>query len=102
MPYLVYAIDYDEMDSTRESLREAHRAHLKSIGHKLLESGALLDDSGTKVIGGISIIDTDNQKEAESFTAEDPYSIADIRKETKVLRWHRQWINGEFQRDIIL
>lgn len=102
MAYLIYAVDHDGMDSVRGSLRGKHREHLKSIGEKLLESGALLDESGENVIGGISIIDTDNQTEAEAFAVEDPYSVAGIRKETKVIRWRRRWINGEFQEEINL
>lgn len=52
MPYLIYARDFDDMDSQREQIREVHREHLRSIGDKLLASGALLDDDGITVIGG--------------------------------------------------
>lgn len=97
MAYLIYAIDHENKDTQRENLRDAHREHLKSIGKKLLASGALLDDEGTKIIGGISLIDTDDRKEAENFANNDPYGKAGIRKEIKVIRWRRRWIDGEFQ-----
>ena len=55
MPYLIYARDFEEMDAQREQIRDAHREHLRSIGDKLLASGALLDEDGITVIGGISL-----------------------------------------------
>ncbi len=96
MPYLIYARDFDDMDSQREQIREAHREHLRSIGDKLLASGALLDDDGITVIGGISLIDTEDRAEAEKFAYEDPYGKAGIRKETLILKWRQRWWNGNF------
>ena len=52
MPYLIYVQDYEGMEDIRESIREQHRQHLKSIGNSLLASGALLDDN-ENVIGGL-------------------------------------------------
>ena len=96
MAYLIYAIDRDNVDSKRENLRSAHRAHLKSAGSKLLESGALLSDDGTKIIGGITLLDTDNKNEAEEFANNDPYSINNIRKQVYIVRWRRRWVDGVF------
>ena len=44
MAFLIYAIDNEGMESLRESLRESHRNHLKSVGSKLISSGALLSE----------------------------------------------------------
>ncbi len=62
----------------------------------MLASGALLNDDGTQVIGGISLIDTNSYEEAEKFALEDPYQKANIRKETKIIKWRRRWWDGEF------
>ncbi|MDF1678858.1 MAG: YciI family protein [Legionellaceae bacterium] len=96
MPYLIYAHDFDGMELKREQIREAHRKHLRSIGDKLLASGALLDDDGITVIGGISLIDTEDRAEAEKFAYEDPYETAGIRKETLILKWRQRWWDGKF------
>lgn len=96
MPYLIYARDFNDMDAEREQIREAHREHLRSIGNKLLASGALLDDDGITIIGGISLIDTEDRTEAETFANEDPYGKAGIRKETVILKWRQRWWNGTF------
>ena len=96
MPYLIYAIDHDGMDDTREALRQQHRDHLASVGSKLLGSGALLDDDGEKIIGGLSILDTCDKQEAQRFADNDPYSLAGIRRQTRLVRWRRRWLDGEF------
>lgn len=95
MAYLIYAIDFENMDETREKNRDAHRDHLRTIGKKLLASGALLDEDGHTVIGGISLIDTDNHNEAEKFALQDPYHKAGIRKDLKILRWRKRWWEGQ-------
>ncbi len=96
MPYLICAIDHEGKEKMREELRDAHRKHLKSVGDILLDSGALLDDDGVTIIGGLSILDTESKEEAHRFANEDPYSIAGIRKETSVIKWRRRWLDGKF------
>lgn len=95
MPYLIYAIDFDNMDQIREQNRDAHRKHLRSIGDKLLASGAILDEDGVNVIGGMSIIDTEIYSEAEHFALSDPYQEAGIRKEVKICKWRKRWWEGK-------
>ena len=94
--YLIYAIDFDNMHEIREQNRDAHRKHLSSIGDKLLASGALLDQDGINVIGGMSLIDTDNYAEAEQFALTDPYSRVGIRQDVKILKWRKRWWQGQF------
>lgn len=95
MPYLIYALDYENMGATREKIRNDHREHLQSAGKKLLASGALLDEDGKTVIGGISLLDTNDYEEAKKFAFDDPYQKAGIRKETKILKWRKRWWEGE-------
>lgn len=99
MPFIIYVIDQEGVSDRRESLREAHRAHLRAQGKKLLSSGALLSDDGKEVIGGLSILDTDSHIEAERFAHEEPYAIAGIRKTTEIRRWRKRWVDGEFKGD---
>lgn len=96
MAYLIYALDHEGMEERREKIRQEHRYHLKMAGKKLLASGALLSEDGAKVIGGISLLDTDNYDEAIQFAFDDPYQKSGIRKETKILKWRKRWWEGEF------
>lgn len=99
MPYLIYAIDFPEMELKRESIRQAHRDYLKSHGAKILASGALLDEDGKTIIGGISLFDTNDRTEAERFAYDDPYARAGIRAKTSIHRWRKRWWNGFFLGD---
>lgn len=99
MAYLIYARDFEGMDLKREEVREAHREHLRSMGDRLLASGALLDDEGKKIIGGVSLIDTEDRIEAEKFAYEDPYEKAGIRRKTVIIKWRKKWWSGKFLKD---
>ena len=100
MPYLIYAIDHEGKETIREELRQKHRDHLQSAGTKLLGSGALLSDDGQKIIGGLSILDTEDKDVAQAFADDDPYSIAGIRKQITVIKWRRRWLDGVFVADM--
>ena len=80
MPFLIYANDFEGKEEVRESLRDAHREHIKSAGEKILAAGALLADDKITVIGGISLLDTESREEAEKFAFEDPLEKAGIRE----------------------
>ena len=95
MAFLIYAYDHEGMDKKRESIRQAHREHLSSVGNKLIASGALLDDDKT-IVGGISLLNVNSREEAEKFANEDPYVKAGIRKTTKIIMWRKRWFEGEF------
>ena len=101
MPYLIYARDFDNKNELREDLREAHREHLRAQGKKLLASGALLAEDGKTVIGGISLLDTEDREEAERFANDDPFARAGIRQETQILLWRRRWWEGSWWIDAI-
>jgi uncharacterized protein len=96
MPFLIYALDKENMEEVRESVRSAHREYLRSYGSKVLASGALLSEDGTRIIGGLSLFDTEDAEEARSFAFEDPYEKAGIRSQTCVLRWRKRWWEGKF------
>ena len=87
MPYLILAYDHEGMEVKREQVRDAHRTYLGAQGRKLLASGALLAVDGRTVIGGASLFDTDEYKEAARFEAEDPYAKTGIRARVEILEW---------------
>ena len=99
MPYLILAEDRPGMDSERERVREAHRAHLAAAGEGLLASGAILAEDGVTVVGGASLLDTDDEAAARAFEADDPYAAAGIRAKVTVVRWRLRWWRGAFRAD---
>lgn len=96
MPYLILARDHEGMEAKREEVRDAHRIHLAAQGKKLLSSGALLAADGETVIGGASLLDTENYEEAARFEAEDPYAKAGIRARIEIVEWRLRWWLGQF------
>jgi uncharacterized protein len=95
MPYLIIVYDKPGMETKRESAREAHRSYLAAQGAKLLASGALLSDEGV-IVGGASLLDTDDFDEAAAFEAQDPYAKAGIRVRVEIVKWRLRWWLGEF------
>ncbi|WP_299503290.1 YciI family protein [uncultured Roseobacter sp.] len=98
MPFLITAYDHPNKETEREAVRQAHRDYLASFGKRLLGSGALLDETGTKIVGGASLLDTDDLEEARSFEAEDPYAKAGIRADVKIVPWRLRWWVGTFDK----
>jgi uncharacterized protein YciI len=96
MPFLILAYDHEGMEVKREQVRDAHRTYLGAQGRKLLASGALLAVDGRTVIGGASLFDTDEYKEAARFEAEDPYAKTGIRARVEILEWRLRWWLGQF------
>lgn len=96
MPYLIIAHDHEGMERAREQVRDAHRQYLAGYGKRLLSSGALLDETGTRIIGGASLLDTEDRHEAERFEARDPYAKAGIRAQVQIIPWRLRWWLGQF------
>jgi len=97
MPYLIQTRDDLEKSDLRETLREAHRDHLRAQGSKVLASGAILADDGVSIVGGMNILDTNDRTEADQFAASVPYALAGLHLGTMVVRWRKRWWDGEFR-----
>lgn len=96
MPFLIIAEDHEGKEIERETVREAHRAHLASAGKKLLASGAILGSDGKTIMGGASLLDTEDEDEARRFEREDPYAQAGIRAKVTIMPWRLRWWCGQF------
>ena len=96
MAFLITAYDHPGIEAKREEVRDAHREYLAAAGARLLASGALLAEDGETIIGGTSLLDTDDYDEALRFEAEDPYAKAGLRKSVTIIRWRLRWWLGAF------
>jgi len=52
-----------------------------------MESGAILANDKSTVIGGLTLLETESRREAEKFAFDDPFEQAGIRRKTTILRW---------------
>lgn len=96
MPFLIFAEDHEGKEIERESVRAAHRAHLALAGKKLLASGAIFGSDGKTIVGGASLLDTEDEDEARRFEREDPYAQAGILAKVTIVPWRLRWWCGKF------
>lgn len=84
MPYVIQATDKAGSAQVRAGNRAAHFEYLIKHQEMLLAAGALTEDDG-----GVRIVDTDERKEAERFSAEDPFSKAGLFEKLTPTRWRK-------------
>ena len=96
MAYLVLTFEQEGVGEIREHKRLDHRRYLKNFGSVLLASGATLDDEGANITGGMSILDTNEFTVAKQFSENDPYTLAGLYREVKIIRWRQRWSLGSF------
>ncbi|RZF25800.1 YciI family protein [Paraburkholderia sp. UYCP14C] len=94
MFFAIVAIDRPGVTEVRASTRPAHREYLKAppqgVTYRL--GGPLLAPDGATPIGSLLVIDAPDLATAERFSANDPYSKADIFAEVSVTHW--DWGTG--------
>ncbi len=73
----------------RKANRDAHLAHLRGIGDRILVAGPLLGDDGQTMIGSLLVIDFPDRKAAEAFAANDPYAKAGLFQSVTVTPWKK-------------
>ncbi len=95
MPYMIFFNDAEGVQEKRLGLRDAHRAHVRSFGARVLASGGLLDDDVDRADGGLIILDCETRAEAEAFVAADPFFKGGIYRDPEVRRWRKAFFNGE-------
>jgi len=95
MPYAVLTTDKPNSAAVRAKVRDAHLKYLDANMHRLLAAGALISDDGTGGHGSVFIVDTDERKEAEDFSAGDPFSQAGLFEKVTVTRWRKAYFNKQ-------
>ena len=95
MPYAILTTDKPNSAAVRAKVRDAHLKYLDANMHRLLAAGALISDDGTGGHGSVFIVDTDERKEAEDFSAGDPFSQAGLFEKVTVTRWRKAYFNKQ-------
>lgn len=96
MFFSIFIIDKEDSAEQRVPAVEPHRQYIKDHAHKVLAAGATFADDGKTVRGGSYIVDMDTKEEVDEFVAQDPFTLAGIRKEVIVQPWIRACFNYEF------
>lgn len=85
MPYLIDTDIPLICNADREATRPLHLAYLEANVTKVLAAGAKLDENELSG-GSFYLIDTEDREEAEQFIASDPYSVAGLITNVKMIR----------------
>jgi len=94
MPYAILTFDKPGSDELRVKLRPEHVEYLSARKALMLVGGAMLD-AGGRPQGGIIIIDTEDEAEAQNFAAGDPFNKGGLFEQVKVVRWRKSFFNFE-------
>ncbi len=95
MPYFIETWDKPNHQHVRDRARAEHLAFLEANKHRLLACGAKLTADGAGATGGVYILDTESQEEAEQFLAADPFSGVELFASVAVTRWRKAYFNFE-------
>ena len=82
MQFVVIARDGTDEQALERRLK-AREAHLANVGNltgpgKMLLGGAMLDDSGNKMIGSVMVFDFPDRAQLEAWLKNDPYSTGGV------------------------
>lgn len=86
MLYVIETNDKPDGFDLRLKTRPAHMEFLKSLGDGLVLAGPFQDEQG-RSNGSLVVIRAENQAQAETIAARDPYAIAGLFASTSVRPW---------------
>ncbi|MCL2657127.1 MAG: YciI family protein [Betaproteobacteria bacterium] len=88
--FIVYRIDRTDGKAAaiRAEIRPLHRDYMMRFGTRVRAGGPLLDPQGTP-LGGMMIIEADNEDEVRRIVAEDPFEKAALSERIEIaeFRW---------------
>jgi uncharacterized protein len=100
MPYLIQVAEKPNTRHIFDETLDAHREYLQPYMSKMLATGALLEDDGSRAGGAIIIMDTENRAEAEDYINNDPLTLAGIFESITVTKWRRFIYDGKMMPDM--
>ncbi len=100
MPYLIHVTEKPDTRHIFDENLAAHREYLAPHVHRMLATGALLEDDGSRAGGAVIIMDIEDRAEAEDYINNDPLTLAGIFETITVTKWRRFIYNGEIMPDM--
>lgn len=86
MHFIIDCRDGEQGRQLRSQIRDQHLAHLNTRKTSILTAGPQLNEDGD-VIGSLIIIDCDSREDAESFISHDPYSVAGVFSDVRIIAY---------------
>ena len=89
MLYLIHCLDKAGSTGVRKDNQSAHVDYLKSKPIDIVMAGPVVGDDGESVIGSFLVVEAGNRAEAETFSANDPYSKAGLFGSVLINAWKK-------------
>lgn len=93
MLFAVTLLDRPGADALRHATSAAHRAFVSTHAARMLLGGPLTDESGTRNIGSLIILEAETEADARALLTEEPYCKAGVFEQV-ILRPFRPVIHN--------
>ena len=92
MLWAISCADNPDTAELRETHMRRHRSYLDNRKPVLVLAGATLTDDGSKPTGSLFIVNVGTRAEAETFSADDPFTQAGVFARITITRMRKsQW-----------
>ncbi|MEM9685271.1 MAG: YciI family protein [Pseudomonadota bacterium] len=89
MLYVIHGVDKPH-SPIREALIDEHRAYLEACPLDIVASGPLVDETGTRMIGSVVVVDCAHRGEVDRMMADEPFNRAGLYESLHVNRWFQR------------
>jgi uncharacterized protein len=87
MLFIVQFEDKPGMDVLRQKLLEQHFAFLDSKKDKVLVAGSMREIPTDRPLGGLWIVEAQDEAEVRDIFKDDPFWVSDMRASVRINRW---------------
>lgn len=87
---MLFIVQFEDKAGTaelRQKLLENHFAFLDSRKEKVLVAGSMRELPSDRPIGGLWIVDAENEAEVREIFKDDPFWVNDLRASVRINRW---------------
>jgi uncharacterized protein YciI len=89
MQFMIQCLDKPNQLALRMENRPAHLKYLEGFTKEIVLAGPLLTDDGQTMIGSLFITEFPSRKEAEAFSANDPFRKAGLFGSVTITAWRK-------------
>ncbi len=89
MLFIVQFEDHPGVDELRQRLFADHLEFLDRNKDRVLVPGSLREVPSDKPIGGLWIIEAENEAEVRDIFKDDPFWVNGMRAKVRINRWHK-------------
>ena len=97
MLFIVQFEDKPDMGELRDKLLQSHFAFLDKVSDRVLMPGSMREVPGDKPVGGLWIIDAQDEAEVRDIFKDDPFWTNGMRASVRINRWVKAFPDRKVQ-----